>query len=116
MHILHIFNAKCACLKVVRPSLEEIQTVINDAVSEVTSVGRYISVWMEYEPQAEDLLFTPRSDVSSNVAPSHHGGTLQGRLHCAHAATASTINRTTYKTLINVCEQEQRAFLSSGHT
>ena len=58
-------------MQVVKPSLEEIQTVVNDAVSEVTSVGRFISVWMEYEPKgSEDLLFTPRSEGSSNI---HHG-------------------------------------------
>lgn len=63
-----------------KPSLEEIQMVINDAVSEVTSVGRFISVWLEYELQGgEDLVFTPRSEVSSNVVPSHHGGVLYGQ-------------------------------------
>ena len=72
---MHALVHTYVCAQVVKPSLEEIQTVVNDAVSEVTSIGRFISVWADYEPQGgEDLLFTPRSEGSSNV----HYGVLQG--------------------------------------
>ena len=72
---MHLYIHMYVCAQVVKPSLEEIQTVVNDAVSEVTSIGRFISVWADYEPQGgEDFLFTPRSENSSNV----HYGVLQG--------------------------------------
>ena len=86
--LVHTYVHTYICAQVVKPSLEEIQTVVNDAVSEVTSIGRFISVWADYEPQGgEDFLFTPRSEGSSNV----HYGVLQGGRVVHIVATALSI-------------------------
>ena len=50
-------------LKVIQPSLEDIQNAVNSAVQCITDVGQYVDQWMIPSP-ASSLSNTPRSNDS----------------------------------------------------